>query len=99
MVDLMRALHLPALIVARSTLGTINHTLLTVEALRHRAIPIAGVVMVGPPNPENRRAIEEYGGVPVLGEMPWFEPLTPEGLRTWAQAGLDPDGRLREVWA
>ncbi len=99
MVDLMRALHLPVLIVARSTLGTINHTLLTVEALRRREIPVAGVVMVGPPNQENRRAIEEYGGVLVLGEMPWFESLTREVLRAWAHAGLDPDGRLREWWA
>jgi len=98
MVDLLRALQLPALVVARSTLGTINHTLLTLEALRHRAIPVVGVVMVGPPNQENRRAIEDYGGVLVLGEMPWFEPLTRDALRAWAHAGLDPDGRLREWW-
>lgn len=98
MVDLMRALSLPVLVAACSTLGTINHTLLTLEALRRRSIPIAGVVMVGPPNRENRRAIETYGDVPVLGEMPIFDPLTAEALGAWAQVELDPEGRLRECW-
>ena len=60
MTDVMLALGLPALIVARSGLGTINHTLLTIEALRQRRVPVAGVVMVGEPNPENRAAIERF---------------------------------------
>jgi len=98
MADLIRALALPALIAARSTLGTINHTLLTVEALRRRAIPIAGVIMIGPPDRENRRAIEAYGDVAVLGEMPFFDPLTAEALGAWARTELDPEGRLREWW-
>jgi len=98
MVDVMRALALPVLIAARSTLGTINHTLLTVEALRHRSIPIMGVVMIGPPDRENRRAIETYGEVAVLGEMPIFDPLTAEALRAWALTELDPEGRLRACW-
>ncbi len=97
-VDLVRALALPVLIVARSTLGTINHTLLTLEAVRHRSVPVVGVVMVGPPDRENRRAIEAYGDVAVLGEMPTFNPLTAEALRAWAEAELDPDGRLGEWW-
>src|SRR5262245_19527717 len=73
MIDLMARLDLPAVITARSTLGTINHTLLTIEALQHRSIAVAGVVMVGPPDADNRRAIEQYGGVRVLGEMPLFD--------------------------
>lgn len=99
MSDLIRALALPVLIVARSTLGTINHTLLTLEALRRREIPVVGVVMVGPPDRENRRAIEEYGSVPVLGEMPILEPLTAHALSAWARQELDPQGRLRECWS
>ena len=99
MVDLMRALQLPILIVARSTLGTINHTLLTVEAVRRRSLHVAGVVMVGPPDRENRRAIEAYGDVIVLGEMPVFEPLAAEALRAWAEEELDLHGRLREFWS
>lgn len=68
-VDFMERLGLPALVVARSSLGTINHTLMTLEVLRRRRIPILGVVMNGQRNPGNRQAIEHYGGVPVLAEI------------------------------
>ena len=51
------------LLVARSTLGTINHTLLSLEALRRRGLPLAGVVINGPETPHNRAAIERYGQV------------------------------------
>jgi dethiobiotin synthase len=97
MTDLMSRLALPILIVSRSTLGTINHTLLTIEALRRRSLTIAGVVMVGPPDAENRDAIEQRGGVPVVGEMPRFQPLTPSGLCAWATVELDRDGHLLEI--
>jgi dethiobiotin synthetase/malonyl-CoA O-methyltransferase len=70
MTDLMVRLGLPVLVVARSGLGTINHTLLTIEALRARRIEVAGVVLNGPPNPANRAAIEHYGQVRVLAELP-----------------------------
>lgn len=94
MTDLILALGLPALIVARSSLGTINHTLLSIEALRHRRVPIAGVVMVGERNPDNRAAIERFGQVRVLGELPWLDDVTPETMR--GQADLfDPDYVLR----
>ena len=81
LIDLISSLKLPVLIVARSGLGTINHTLLTIEALGRRSVPIAGVVMVGLPDRENRLAIEHYGRVAVVGEMPMLNPLTPERLR------------------
>lgn len=89
MVDLMFMLGLPAIVATRSGLGTINHTLLTVEALRARAVPIAGVVMVGPVNHDNRVAIETYGHVTVVGELPMLEPLSPAALQHAADA-LDP---------
>jgi dethiobiotin synthase len=95
--DLMLQLGLPALVVARTSLGTINHTLLTLEALRRRAIAIAGIVMVGDPNRDNRDAIEQYGGAPVVGEMPLFTPFTPEHLIRWAERDFDPAGRLMDV--
>ncbi|MGE0448977.1 MAG: dethiobiotin synthase [Vicinamibacterales bacterium] len=81
MVDLMAMLGLPVVVSARSGLGTINHTLMTIEALRARALPIAGVIMVGSPNEENRLAIERHGCVPVVGELPQYSPLTPDRLR------------------
>ena len=70
MVDLMAALGLPAVVVARSGLGTINHSLLTLEALRRRDIVIAGVILSGEPNAENRAAIEKLSGVKVVAELP-----------------------------
>lgn len=97
MTDLIARLGLPVVIVSRSALGTINHTLLTIEALRRRALVVAGVIMVGPPNADNRLAIEQYGDVMVLGELPMLDPLTPETLGAWARAGLDPRDRLREM--
>ncbi len=85
MVDLITVLGLPVLIAARSGLGTINHTLLTVEALRARAIPIAGIVMVGEQNPDNRIAIETRAHVTVVGELPPLDPLTPDALQAAAR--------------
>jgi dethiobiotin synthetase len=84
MADLMVLLGLPVIVAARTTLGTINHTLLTLEALLARSLKIAGVVMIGEADPENRAAIERYGGVKVIAEMPRFDPLAPECLRAWA---------------
>jgi dethiobiotin synthase len=85
MVDLMVRLGLPVIVASRTTLGTINHTLLTIEALRARALQVTGVVMIGHRNADNRAAIEHYGKVAVIAEMPRFDPLTPEALRTWAE--------------
>lgn len=75
MIDLMARLAFPILLVARSTLGTINHTLLSLGALRARALPVAGVVLNGPPNAGNRAAIEQFGQVRVLAELPRVDPL------------------------
>jgi len=96
MSDLMELIGLPALVIARTTLGTINHTLLTLDAMRTRFIRIAGVLMVGEPDIENAAAIEKYGKVPVFGQMPRLDDLTPQSLQAWAQTDLDPNGRLLE---
>jgi dethiobiotin synthase len=94
MADLMRALDLPVLIAARSTLGTINHTVLTIEGLRRRMLRVAGVVMVGDPNDENRLAIEKYGAAEVIAQMPPFDPLTPGALQRWVASDFDRSGVL-----
>lgn len=76
MVDLMRRLKLPVLLVARTALGTINHTLLSVAALRAARLRVHGVIMVGPRDRlENRAAIERYGDVRVVGYLPWMKKL------------------------
>jgi dethiobiotin synthase len=70
MTHLMKRLKLPVLLVARSALGTINHTTLSLAALRSASLEVRGVIMVGKPNPENRKAIEHYGKVAVVGMIP-----------------------------
>lgn len=76
LVDLLARLAMPALIVARSGLGTLNHTLLTLEALRTRAVPILGVVFSDTEPQENQmlvadnmRTIAEIGRVEVFGRL------------------------------
>ena len=98
MVDWMLALGLPVLVVARSGLGTINHTLLTLEALRSRSLSVAGVLMIGETNESSRAAIERYGQIPVVGEMPVFPALDAASLARWSAAELDPQGRLAEFF-
>jgi len=66
MIDLAAALGLPVVLVARDRLGTINHTLLSLEALRRRRLAVKGVVLLG--GDANRQAIEEYGDAPVIGD-------------------------------
>ena len=68
--DLMQRVGFPVLVAARTTLGTINHTLLTLAALRDAKLPICGVVLIGDENIENRCAIERYGRVCVVGHIP-----------------------------
>jgi dethiobiotin synthase len=80
MVDLARRLGLPVVLAARTGLGTINQTLLSLEALRHRGVPVAGVIFSGPDHPRNLETIRRLGGAPVLGRIPWLEPLTPAAL-------------------
>lgn len=70
MIDVPARLALPVVLVARSTLGTINHTLLSLHALRARGLPVLGVVMNGPPSPGNREALERFGGVRIIAEIP-----------------------------
>ncbi|MGC2331137.1 MAG: dethiobiotin synthase [Candidatus Acidiferrales bacterium] len=70
MTDLMRHLGLPVLLVTRTTLGTINHTLLSLAALRAARLDVRGVIMTGKPNRDNREAIERYGRVAVIGLVP-----------------------------
>lgn len=80
-IDVLARWRLPAIMVARTSLGTINHSLLTVEALRRRDIPIRGVAFVGDEEPEAQAAILRLGAVPMLGRLPRLAPLSRETLR------------------
>ncbi len=80
-IDLAYELDLPVVLVTRSTLGTINHTLLSLEAIRRRGLHLAGVVVNGPKTPHNRAAIERYGQVEIIAEIPWLDQMTAATLK------------------
>jgi dethiobiotin synthetase len=77
--DLFAWWNLPVIIVARTGLGTINHSLLTVEA-RARGVPIHGIAFVGAANDDNEQTIAAMGKVRRLGRLDPLDPLTPETL-------------------
>ena len=77
---------LPVVLVARSGLGTLNHTLLSLEALRRRGLEVLGLVLNGPRHADNPRTLEQLGGVPVLCELPPLDPLDAAALQAQWQA-------------
>ena len=80
MIDYIKALKIPVIVVASSSLGTINHSCLTIEVLRMHRVPVIGVIMNGPHNLSNKKAIEHYGKTQVLAELPILEELTQQQL-------------------
>ncbi|MEP9348109.1 dethiobiotin synthase [Xanthobacter sp. KR7-225] len=80
LIDVFARWGLPVVLCARTALGTINHTLLSLEALRARAIPVLGVAFIGEAHDENARIIAALGKVNVLGRLPRLDPLTPDTL-------------------
>tara|TARA_R110000824_G_scaffold96485_1_gene231020 strand:+ start:1964 stop:2593 length:630 start_codon:yes stop_codon:yes gene_type:complete len=79
--DLFSHWALPVIIVASTRLGTINHSLLTIEALRSRGVPIHGMAFIGEQNVDSEQTICRIGAVPHLGRLPIIDELTPESLR------------------
>jgi dethiobiotin synthetase len=80
-IDVFARWGLPVVLCARTALGTINHALLSIEALRHRNIALLGIAFIGESNPESEHAICEIGRVRRLGRLPRLEPLTRATLR------------------
>jgi dethiobiotin synthetase len=80
MIDLFASWRLPVVLVARTALGTINHSLLSIEALNGRNIPILGVAFVGEEIADTERTIAEMGNVRRLGRLPRLDVLTPAKL-------------------
>jgi dethiobiotin synthetase len=70
----------PAVIVARTELGTINHSLLSIEALRARSVPILGVAFVGEANDDSEATIAQMGAVKRLGRLPRIDRLDAQSL-------------------
>jgi dethiobiotin synthetase len=77
----------PVILCAATRLGTINHSLLSIQALKQRAIPILGIAFIGEENADSQRTICAFGGVKDLGRLPHLDPLTPTTLqRAFADA-------------
>lgn len=88
-IDIFAQWRVPVILCARTQLGTINHTLLSIEALRARSIPLIGIAFIGDEVADTQRTIVEFSGVRQLGRLPLLDPLTSGTLREAMVAGFD----------
>ena len=80
---------LPIVLVARSGLGTLNHTLLSLEALRRRNLTVLGLILNGPLHADNPGTLKQFGDVPVLAQLPPQASLSATVLeRLWREKNL-----------
>lgn len=82
-IDLIKQLNLPVILVARGTLGTINHSLLSIAALKEANILIHGIVFSGRLNVESQKTIEKWGEVKTLFHVPYFENINFHSVAAW----------------
>ncbi|MFC3784986.1 dethiobiotin synthetase [Sphingopyxis italica] len=87
--DLFARWQIPVIVCARTGLGTINHSLLTIEALRARGVPIHGLAFLGDAVEDSEAIISDISGVRRLGRLPVVAPLTPETLAQAFAANFD----------
>jgi dethiobiotin synthetase len=80
--DLFARWQCPVVLVARTSLGTINHSLLSIEALRSRGVPLLGIAFCGEPNEDSEATIAALGQVKRLGRLPHLHPLDRATLAT-----------------
>ncbi len=88
-VDVFAHWNLPVILCARTSLGTINHTLLSLETLRQRRVPVHGVAFIGGPEPEVEETIAAFGHVRRLGRLPLIDPLDAGTLAAAFAAAFD----------
>jgi malonyl-CoA O-methyltransferase len=91
MLDLMDRLNLPVVVVAADRLGAISQTLLTLEALRGRALKVAGVVLTGDPFADNASAIARHGRVRILARLPRAERVDAAQVDAWTELMPSPE--------
>ena len=95
-IDVIAKWRAPVVLCARTTLGTINHSLLSIEALRTRGIPLLGVVFIGDESAESERIIIEMGHARRLGRLPYLPQLTGDMLRAAFALHFNIDDFLEE---
>lgn len=87
--DLFARWGCPVVLVARTALGTINHSLLSIEALRQRGVPVLGIAFVGDENADTEATIAHLGRVKRLGRLPRLDPLNADTLAAAFAAQFD----------
>lgn len=83
-IDLIQQLELPVVLVSRNYLGSINHTLLSIEALQSRNIPIEGIIFNGPENKSTEKIICSYSNITCLAKIVESPDVTPQFIREQA---------------
>lgn len=86
--DVFARWQIPVIVCARTALGTINHSLMTIEALRSRGVPIHGVAFIGDAVPDSEDTIAAIGKVRRLGRLARLEEITPQTLATGFAEGF-----------
>lgn len=84
---------LPVVLAARSGLGTLNHTLLSIEALRARSIDVWGIVLIGPEHRENPGSLRRWTDVPIVGAIPPMPTINRAALQEIYRSRFVPIGR------
>ena len=79
-IDQIKAWNIPVVLVARSGLGTLNHTLLSLESMRNRNIPILGLFLNGPNHQDNPKTLEKLGNISLIGQLPPLKEITAKVL-------------------
>ena len=89
-IDQLKVWGAPIILVARTGLGTLNHTLLSLEALRNRDLDVLGIVLNGPPHKDNPKTLEQFGDTKILASLPVFEEVNAKVLsQEWNKQQLD----------
>ena len=96
-IDVMARWRAPLVLCARTTLGTINHTLLSIEAIRARNIPLLGIAFLGDENPDSEAIIAAMGRTRRLGRLPPLAPLTAGSLKAAFAAHFDVNDFLKDA--
>ena len=88
-IDQIKIWDLPVIIVCRSSLGTLNHTLLSIEALKKRGIKILGLVINGVNHLDNPRTLQEFSNLPIIAEFPFLKKIDCSILdRLWQELNI-----------
>jgi len=89
-IDQLKAWGAPIILVARTGLGTLNHTLLSLEALKHRNLDVLGIVLNGPTHKDNPKTLEQFGDTKILASLPIFDEVNAKLLsQEWNKQQLD----------